>query len=160
MRATPTRRGFSRLLAGAGLAALAAACSRPPPGPRPIKLGRDVCEHCNMIISELRFAAQTWDKARHRPVLFDEIGCAVAFAAYEDKLKQPDFLIWAADAANPDPKNPALWLDARTASYKDGFRTPMDYGYAAAPAGVWPLSYEAMAEGVRRKALCLPQSAT
>jgi nitrous oxide reductase accessory protein NosL len=160
MRSAPTRRGFNALLSGAAYAALAAGCARAAPAPKTIKLGRDLCEHCNMVVSELRFAAQRWDKQSVRARVFDDVGCAVAFAAYEKGLDDEDAPFWAADAQNPEPANPKLWLDARQASYKDGFHTPMGYGVAAAPAGVWPFSYAAMLEVVRKKALCRPTSAT
>ncbi|MBK9080955.1 MAG: hypothetical protein IPL88_02190 [Rhizobiales bacterium] len=149
------RRAFSRLALGASLAALAAGCSRPTPGPKAITLGRDVCEHCNMIISELRYAAQIWDARRTRARLFDDVGCAVSFAAVAGEIDDPGLLFWVADAGKP-----GAWLEARTASYKDGFQTPMGHGYAAAPAGQWPTSYADMLAAVRKKALCEPASAT
>ena len=150
-----SRRAFSRLALGASLAALGAGCSRPTPGPKALKLGRDVCEHCNMIISEQRYAAQTWDAGRHRARLYDDVGCAVLAAANAGELDDPKLLFWVADA-----KGGAGWIAAREASYRDGFHTPMGHGYAAAPAGVWPLTYDAMLAAVRRKALCQPTSAT
>jgi len=150
-----SRRTFSRLAAGAGLTALATGCSREPPGPKAIKLGRDVCEHCNMIISELRYAAQTWDAKRHRARLFDDVGCAVSFASFNGELDDPALRFWVADAVNA-----GVWLDARNASYKGGFQTPMGHGYAAAPAGLWPIDYAGMTAAVRKKALCQPDQAT
>lgn len=149
-----SRRGFNRLLGGASLAALAA-CGKPEPAPKTIKLGRDVCEHCNMIVSELRFAAQNWDAKRGRARVFDDIGCAVSFATLDGSLDDQALLFWVADATHG-----GVWLDARKASYKGGFQTPMGHGYAAAPAGEWPVDYAAMVAAVRKKALCQPAQPT
>lgn len=154
-----SRRAFSRLAAGAGLGALVAGCSQPPPGPKTLKLGRDVCDHCNMIISEGRYAAQIWDAKRGRPSLFDDFGCAVLHAASAGGLDKPDLMFWVADASQ-DPRAAPVWLEARKASYRDGFHTPMGYGYAAAPGGVWPIDYDGALAAVRKKALCQPTSAT
>ena len=75
------------LLAGAILA-LAAACSHQNPlGPPDIHYGTDSCAGCGMIISDDRFAAAivnpTPDTA---PLLFDDIGCLLA---YEQKNPAP-----------------------------------------------------------------------
>lgn len=152
---TLTRRAFSRLAAGASLAALAAGCSREPPAPKAIKLGRDVCEHCNMILSELRFVAQSWDARRRRARLFDDVGCAVTFITLAGEIDDPALRFWVADATAA-----GAWLDARSASYKGGFQTPMGHGYAAAPGGQWPVDYAGMVAAVRKKALCQPGQAT
>ena len=152
------RRAFNLAL-GASLAALAAGCSQQPPGPKAVKLGRDVCEHCNMIVSELRFAAQTWDAKRRRARVFDDFGCAVLHAAAASELDDPAHLVWGADST-ADLKAQAVWLDARKASYRDGLHTPMGYGYAGGPAGAFPLAYEAALAAIRKKALCQPTSAT
>jgi len=146
------------LIGGASLSALVAGCSQPPPGPKAIKLGRDVCDHCNMIVSELRFAVQTWDAKRHRARVFDDFGCAVLHAANAGELDDPALLFWVADS-KAESKTVGAWLEARSASYRDGFHTPMGHGYAAAAAGVYPLTYDMALAAVRKKALCQPTSA-
>lgn len=151
-----TRRGFSRLLAGASAAALAA-CSKPTPGPKAIKLGRDVCEHCNMIVSELRYAAQSWDPKRGRARVYDDIGCLITYVTLNGEIDDPGAPLWVADGSVTTNNG---WLDARAASYRDGFQTPMGHGFAAAPAGVWTIGFAAMTAAVRKKALCEPTKAT
>lgn len=154
-----SRRAFSRLAAGASLGALLAGCAQPTPAPRAIKLGRDVCDHCNMIVSELRFAAQTWDAKRGRARVFDDFGCAVLHAATAGELDRPEHLFWVSDS-RAESKTVGTWLEARSASYRDGFHSPMGYGYAAAAAGAYPLTYDAALAAIRKKALCLPTAAT
>lgn len=151
MPASLTRRAFSRLSAGASLAALLVGCSKPPPGPKTIKVGRDVCEHCNMIISELRFAAQIWDGERHRALLFDDFGCAAATFTDAAKVEDPTLKFWVADV-----NAPGQWLDARAASYRDGHLTPMGYGIAAAQPGLYPLAFKPAFDAAREKAHCTP----
>lgn len=146
-----TRRAFSKLGAGASLAALLAACSKAPVAPKVIKAGRDTCEHCNMIISELRYAAQIWDGERHRARLFDDFGCAAASFADPAKAEDPTLKFWVADV-----NAPGQWLDARAASYRDGHLTPMGYGIAAAQAGVYPMAFRAAFDSAREKAHCAP----
>ena len=46
--------------------------------PPDIRLGEDACDHCKMIISEIRFAAGYYD-GTGTPRRFDDIGCLVAF---------------------------------------------------------------------------------
>ncbi len=52
-------------------------------GPPELKLGRDECVHCGMIINDARYAAAALIEAdgRVKAVVFDDIGDLVAYAA-------------------------------------------------------------------------------
>jgi nitrous oxide reductase accessory protein NosL len=102
---------------------LAAACSEPTSGPVRVVWGRHACDHCGMLISEPRFAAQV--RLGPREVArFDDFGCAALWLdAHGGAAAAREF--WAMDAEGDE------WLDARRAFYRAGQRTPMAYGLAA-----------------------------
>ncbi len=54
--------------------ALAASCSRGPPGPAALDTRTDACAHCRMAVSDARFAAQVV-APREEPRFFDDVGC-------------------------------------------------------------------------------------
>jgi len=123
------------LLALAGAAALLAGCSRKE-GPVDPVWGKQPCAHCAMLVADRRFAAQieTGDGER---LYFDDIGCMVRYV--EERGAQPAHR-WVRDEAKD------VWLDAGTARYHGGARTPMDYGFAAGETGV--LSFDDVRRGV------------
>lgn len=101
----------------------ATACSDPTSGPVRIVWGRHACDHCGMLISEKRYAAQ----ARLGPrevTRFDDFGCAVQWLEAHGGAAAASEL-WVMDPAGEQ------WLDARHAFYRPGQRTPMAYGLAA-----------------------------
>jgi len=115
------------------LAALAAtplaACGRKKSGPEKIRYDRDVCDICNMIISDPRFAAQV--RAPNGKVYkFDDIGDAIHWIIRQDwyKAGQPPKEFWVMNM-----NDGKTWLDAFRAWYVPGVITPMDYGYGAVP---------------------------
>lgn len=102
--------------------------------PPEIRFGEDLCAHCNMIISDPRFAAgyaHELSPGRYESLAFDDIGDMLAMAA-----------------ANPNHSVVAWyvhdyigeeWIDATTATYvvSPEISTPMGFGivaYAAADA--------------------------
>ncbi len=127
-----TRRGaVLRLLAVAGLPALApllAGCKERK-GPEAIHYDRDVCEICNMIISDPRFAVQMRDP-KGRVHKFDDIGDAIHWLHRQDWFKagRKPKEFWVMNM-----KDGKTWLDARRAYYLPGQVTPMDYGFGAVP---------------------------
>lgn len=140
-------------LGGAALLSLPA-CGETADVPRKIKYGRETCEHCSMLISDARFAAEVWNPETKRFSVFDDVGCAIAYAEERQLIERAEARIWTADY--DDPK---AWLDARKASYREGVHTPMDYGYAAVrESGPKLTTFEAMRAGVAQKALCSPRS--
>ncbi len=146
----PSRRGFLGAGVTVAVASLLPACSEVTPEPRKIKWGRDVCEHCHMVFGDKRFAAQIWDVSLPRARIYDDFGCAVLAAAEMEVLERAEVRFWVSDDLDP-----ARWIDARTAHYRDGVVTPMGYGHSAAStAADHPLSFAAAATAIRDKAAC------
>lgn len=155
------RRAFLRMAlawpVGCALLGLLPACEAVSADtPKKIRYGREMCDHCAMLISDERFAAQVWHPEKKRFSLFDDIGCAVSFAEEQGLSANGEARIWAADY--DEPKG---WIDARTAFYLGGVHTPMDYGYAAVRlAGPDRVPFETMRASALEKALCSPRDRT
>ena len=145
-----TRRGIVGFALSVTAAATLPACSEVTPEPRRIKWGRDVCEHCHMVFADKRFAAQIWDASLTRARIYDDFGCAVLAAAEMEVLERAEVRFWVSDDLDP-----ARWIDARAAHYRDAVVTPMGYGHSAAStAADHPLSFAAAATAIRDKAAC------
>jgi len=102
--------------------------------PPPIHWDRDMCERCKMAISDRKFAVMAVD-SQNRVYRFDDIGCLVLW----QKLERPDVnltKIWITDAKTGE------WIDAKKACYKEGFITPMGYGFGALKKGEKCLSFD------------------
>lgn len=82
------------------------------------------CDHCKMLLSDQRYAASLVD-ARGVRLFFDDIGCMAAFEADHPQLKAH----WVKDEQS------GAWLDPSTAFFRDGAKTPMDYGYSGHKEG-------------------------
>ena len=100
--------------------------------------GKQACASCTMLVSDPRFAAQaaTLDGTR---VHFDDPGCLAAWLREHPGGAQH---AWVRSAA-------ATWIDARSARYTAGQRSPMGYGFAPAEAGEATWS-DVEAEAARR----------
>lgn len=124
--------------------ALVLACGDPGQGPASIAWGRDACEHCAMVISDERFAMQIRSGGRvHR---FDDPGCAIEWLDGETEAARSATELWVMDV---DRKQ---WLDARTAFYRPGQRTPMAFGFGAiAAAEPGALDFEAFRRRIRER---------
>lgn len=86
--------------------------------------GKQACGHCAMLVSDPHFAAQLATKDQSR-VFFDDVGCMAAYVA----SRHPDVqAMWVRDDASH-------WVDARTAHFATGDKTPMDYGLTAKASG-------------------------
>lgn len=73
----------------AALLALLGACDRADlAGPPELRLGRDECGECGMLIAEDRCAAAVLAEVagRHEHILYDDIGCMLA----HESVKNPD----------------------------------------------------------------------
>lgn len=92
-------------------------------GPPEIHLGRDACDQCHMIISEVRYAAAYRDR-NGDPFVFDDIGDLVLHA---DKAGVSDSMTaWVHDY------DTEKWIDAPTAWYvHSSIQTPMGHGIVA-----------------------------
>jgi copper chaperone NosL len=122
-----------RLLYAAGVGAAAAAAAptlwvflgRSPDsdGPPAIRLGRDRCDACGMIISDLTYAAA----AREGPAVYryDDIGCLIRGAGRALAARRASAYVWDAAAH--------AWIDASSATFvrSPAIRSPMGYGVAA-----------------------------
>jgi copper chaperone NosL len=109
---------------------LLTACSgSPDTGPKAVKWDRDSCERCRMVLSDRHQAAQVRylpEGSRYSKVLmFDDIGCALLWLEDKPWKDLPSTEIWVADHRD------GRWIDARTAYFVPGLKTPMDYGLGA-----------------------------
>ena len=107
---------------------LAACSSDPGTGPVEVKWDRDVCQRCNMVLSDRFHAAQI----RYTPAnqasqvhKFDDIGCALLWLEQQPESAEVAVEIWVNDHRNGE------WIDARTAHYVTQQITPMGYGLGA-----------------------------
>lgn len=126
MRSTPARR-----LAFLTLLTVVPACVRSEPaGPPMLRLGRDECAECGMILSEDRCCAALLVErnARREHLLFDDLGCLVDHEqehASEHRVVEGYVRDYATRA----------WLPWREAAYIHGdgdrLHTPMGFGMVA-----------------------------
>lgn len=94
----------------------------PESGPGTVVWDRDVCERCQMTLSDRSFGAQvrTHDGRLHR---FDDFGCALLWMHEHQGGEARE--IWVRDLDGSG------WLDARTARFVEVPHSPMGYGYGA-----------------------------
>ena len=131
------------------------ACSRPAEhGPVPVQWDRANCERCAMAIGDRRFAAEVRGAADRRVHFFDDLGCALLWLDEHPAQDGSATEIWVRGALGEH------WVDARTARYSDGHRTPMGYGLAVTGSGEEPeaIAFEHMRAivGQKEHARCRP----
>jgi copper chaperone NosL len=87
--------------------------------------GKQACEHCLMLVSEPRPAAQAVlvDGTRK---FFDDVGCLVMWLQRSGQVPKHAW-VRAHDGQG--------WTDAYAARFSDGHRTPMDYGFLSSLRG-------------------------
>lgn len=114
-------RCVGRISAALLLALLVAACSR---GPDQVHWGVEECAHCQMMISDDRFAGQIMD-ARGKTWKFDALECIPAFLAANDV---GDYTAWVSDG-------PTGWTPVEDAYFvrSEQIRSPMGGGLMAFP---------------------------
>lgn len=100
-----------------------------PDLPPEILYGEDVCDQCNMIINDERYAAGLvveQESGRYEHRIFDDIGDLLVYAR-----EQGDELVIAAYYVHD--YNSKEWIDGRTAYYVESptLLTPMGFGLAA-----------------------------
>jgi nitrous oxide reductase accessory protein NosL len=118
------RSALAVLAAGCGMAALFTAGCKASDAPAEPVWGKEPCASCKMLVGDKRYAAHVIDESgEHR--FFDDIGCMVLWM---DGHRAPS-QAWVRDPAT------GSWLDARTARYVQGARTPMDFGFEARVGG-------------------------
>ncbi|WP_109121691.1 protein NosL [Azospirillum sp. TSO22-1] len=154
MSPLPRRDVLKLSAAGVALAWLPAGCGSEE-GPGPIKLGRDACDFCGMIVSELRYAAEIRGGPNNKLFKFDDVGCAVNFTQRNAWAAEPAAKFWAMSH-----QDGATWLDARQAAYRQGLPTPMGYGFAAVPNGADTVPFDAMKAAALKRTECAPTTTT
>ncbi len=122
-----------RLAAASALAAVLgaiAACQRAElAGPPELRLGRDQCIECGMIINEDRFSSAALIEAggRREHCLFDDVGCMLDYQ--RERADIPFIEVFAHDA------DTRAWLAAQDAIFlltdSSAILTPMGSGIAA-----------------------------
>ena len=109
--------------------------------PPEIVYGEDVCDQCNMIISDERFAAGLVievEPGSYEHRIFDDIGDLLAYEkAYRNELTIVTYYV--------HDYNSIEWIDGKDAYYihSEELFTPMGFGLAAVAQG---LEAEALAE--------------
>ena len=86
---------------------------------------RDMCERCKMAISERKFAVEAIDIKKNKTYKFDDLGCAILWIEKNKIPLNENLKLWITDAKT------GKWIDAKSAIYIDGARTPMAYGFAS-----------------------------
>lgn len=113
----------ARFLAALLLLVVALACERMDRAVDPV-WGKEPCAHCSMLVGDRRYAAEAVVSGERR--FFDDIGCFVLWAqAHRGGIEHA----WVRDADGSG------WIEASSANYVHGARTPMDFGYEAHARG-------------------------
>jgi copper chaperone NosL len=115
-----------------------AACAT---GPEPVHWGVESCAHCQMVISDDRFAGQVVD-TRGKTYKFDAIECMAAFLKDDIVAAAEVKSVWVADG-------PDGWIEAGAATFvhSDNVRTPMGGGFSAHADAVSAGAFAAEVEG-------------
>ena len=136
--------GPPRALLALVLGAWLMACGDPAQGPAEVAWGRTACEHCQMVISDRRFAMQV--RLGDRVHRFDDPGCAVEWLDQKPGGGAEATELWVMDMDG------GQWIDARSAFYRPGQRTPMAYGFGAvAKPEDGALDFEALRRRIRER---------
>ena len=93
-------------------------------GPVPIHWGEEECAHCQMVISDERYAAQVVD-SRGKAWKFDSIECMLGFLG-DDARSSGGYVAYVADGRDG-------WLPAESSYFvqSEQIRSPMGGGYIA-----------------------------
>lgn len=134
-------KGIRYLLLGVLLALLLAACQGGDGalGPPEIRYGEDVCDQCNMIISEPRFAAALATEAGEFR-RFDDIGEMFLYAHGGEEAVRA---FWVHDFHAEE------WIEADSAMFvhDSALMTPMGWGVAAFADAAEAQAYQAESGG-------------
>ncbi len=122
------RSAISLAVLALGICACASGCGeRDDTGPPTLHLGDDVCQFCQMIISDQRFAAACIIKSDNRSTqaAFDDIGCLLEFEKSNHEGDITHRYVTDYDSG--------AWLDASTALYIQSpqIHSPMASGIIA-----------------------------
>lgn len=115
-------------------------CDRPDRPEEPV-WGKTACAHCAMLVSDKRYAAQLTRGGER--FFFDDVGCLVSWLDERGNAASPDLRSWVRDAET------STWVDATSARYASGAKTPMDFGFESKRGGT--LGFEDVRRGVAEK---------
>lgn len=93
--------------------------------PHTVHYDRDMCSECKMVISDRNYAVQIVDAQNNKAYMFDDIGCALVWSRANTKEWPITPYIYVADQLS------TKFINARTAFWTKGHRTPMEFGFAA-----------------------------
>jgi len=103
---------------------LSSACSQPKPGN--IHYGVDACSHCQMIISDSRFASELIT-SKGKVYKFDSVECLAGYLK-DNPESQKNAKLWVSDLITHDkwiPAGKAVYLHSQT------IKSPMGMGFSA-----------------------------
>lgn len=109
------------------LALLLAACEDLEVAKDPV-WNKQPCEHCHMVLSDPRYAAQVSTEDGRR-LYFDDIGCMASFL---NARASESVRAWARVGGH--------WHDARTMRYARDGQTPMGFGFVPRERGPFDLT--------------------
>jgi hypothetical protein len=92
---------------------------------REIKLEQDTCTRCKMALKDRLNSAQIIDPETGEMLMFDDLGCAVAWLDDKKPAWRSNAAIYVNDATD------GTWLKADEAILATPYATPMSYGIAA-----------------------------
>ncbi|HSE66222.1 MAG TPA: hypothetical protein VLB12_04495, partial [Gemmatimonadales bacterium] len=94
------------------------------PGPRTVRYGAELCEHCHMTVSDPRFGGQLVTR-KGRVYVFDDAGCLAAFVNNGGVRPDEIHSVWVNDFLESKKL-----LEAGAATYLEaqGLRSPMGSG--------------------------------
>ncbi len=101
---------------------------------KPVKIhwDRDICERCQMAISDRRFAFEIINPKSGKVYKFDDMGCGIMWLK-ENKIHwRKKAIMWIINAKN------GKWINARKAYYTTDNITPMAYGLAGYTKATMP----------------------
>jgi nitrous oxide reductase accessory protein NosL len=119
---------FFAMIPVTGLACMLAGCDAPSAdGPPEIRLGDSVCDECNMIISDQRWATATVVEGPRgpEPLLFDDFNCQV-----NHEVEHPELVVLARWSFSHATSEPVRTEDAMFLM-SPNLRTPMGSKAAA-----------------------------
>jgi copper chaperone NosL len=111
-----------------------------PPLDQPVEpvWGKQACDHCMMLVSERRTAAQVVLVGGQRK-FFDDPGCLVEWLSVTGHVPMGTWVRAVDDKG---------WIDAYATHFAGGHRTPMDFGYLSSARGI---SFEELQTVVREQ---------
>src|SRR5262245_32503958 len=130
-----TRRSILQVAASACLAPIAfkvfGGCTKGASEPLDPIWGKEPCAHCNMIVSDRRYAAQVMTASSDRKY-FDDIGCMVLWIEEQNTngARTSPANVWVHDSVDTTTTTMSSnrsWVDAKSARYVRGAKTPMDF---------------------------------